>query len=278
MVPNEKIAGMGKLPEKNLWNHLTDHPKIAGALAMIALAVTFSPRLSLSACCFCLFGAYILFMAAVDGYPALRKSRHRSWLILVIAVVSASALFQLGIWLNRPKAEDQRGSQFRIGKMNFRAQTAEKHMAVDISFNNTGPSDINVKAIASLDVVDEGKNMSIDGSQYRVVDADPGPDLENKLWNSFIADNHKALDDTSGYFRTPPYQDTWISHSGPVVSAEEVEHLKNTSGKVLVFVLATFQWNVVGSNEKGGYDLCGYTTGNGVLFLCSSHNGAIKQP
>lgn len=103
MVVNETISGMAD-ESKHPWDFILDHPKFAAFLAFMALATTFSPRVSGGAMWLCLTLAWVFGTAMVWGYPALRvKSSPAvpSALTLVIGI----GLVMCGLWLRHPSGD-----------------------------------------------------------------------------------------------------------------------------------------------------------------------------
>jgi hypothetical protein len=62
-------------PKQSWWNYLADHPKTAGATALIALAVSFSPKASVAACWLLIAASWIIAAAAISGTPVIKKSK-----------------------------------------------------------------------------------------------------------------------------------------------------------------------------------------------------------
>ncbi len=87
----------------NLWNYVSDHPKFAGLLAFVALAVTFSPKASVMATWICLFLAWVLAVAMISGTTSLRASRYRVVYTAVLAVFLGSLFIPFGWWLTEPQ-------------------------------------------------------------------------------------------------------------------------------------------------------------------------------
>ena len=55
--------------KKSLLDLIADHPKLAGFIAFIAFAATFSPRVSGIAMWICLFAAWFFATAMIVGLP-----------------------------------------------------------------------------------------------------------------------------------------------------------------------------------------------------------------
>jgi hypothetical protein len=84
---------------------IVDHPKLWGILALVALATTFSPKVSVGAMWFLLLIAEVLAVFLVWGLVR-NKKWNRGWILFVATVVGAS-LFSYGYWLAAPvKAKD----------------------------------------------------------------------------------------------------------------------------------------------------------------------------
>jgi hypothetical protein len=268
--------------EQNLWDNLTDHPKIAGALALIALAVSFSPKLSSVACWLCLFAAYILVMAAVDGSPTLLNSPHRSKLMLVVAIAFAAFVLQFGLWLNRPKLEGSpEETQFRLGKLIYLQPGVGQPERIDVYFQNIGPSNITLKTAYNVAIVDSDRNIHFgpdNGEDYQV-QANSIVDVEEQVWTAFEAKISRDPKGMSGAIITTPFQSHWTSLLGPPISKEEILALYERNDKVLIFVTARFTWQVEGSDRVYAYDLCNFITeSNETQFACVKHNGPTMLP
>lgn len=85
--------------EKSIWHHITDHPKIAAVLAMLALAATFSPRASAPAAWACIAFAWILAVAFTGGEPHVKRSRHPVIYTVATALLVGVVLAVYGHWL-----------------------------------------------------------------------------------------------------------------------------------------------------------------------------------
>jgi len=212
------------------------------------------------------------------GAKGTKSSR---FILTGIAITSVFLVF--GWFLSRPRKpveaarQDPIGALVRLNKVNFGPPVEGKQQVVDIGYSNIGPSTISLKLTGSVAIVDSGKMMSFDGGISETVDADIGPDLENKVWKSFLTRYKQDLEGVSGFFVLPPYVDSWSSIQGPIVSMEEVANINANRQKVLIFLLARFTWKVEGSDSVYGYDICQFITGStNVVFNCSAHNGPIK--
>ena len=85
--------------DKSTWDHITDHPKIAGVLALLALAATFSPKASALASWGCIVIAWSLTVAFAGGAPVIRRQNRRKLYTGIIAVCSALGFGAYGAWL-----------------------------------------------------------------------------------------------------------------------------------------------------------------------------------
>jgi hypothetical protein len=84
------------LPSKPLWDFILDHPKLALVLGVLALAITFSPRLSAVATWLCITIAGVLF------FDFWLTGRQRSWGRLtkyLLPILTAILLAVFGAWL-----------------------------------------------------------------------------------------------------------------------------------------------------------------------------------
>ena len=85
--------------EESIWDHITDHPKVAGVLALLAFAATFSPKASTLAAWACVLMAWVLVLMVVAGIPLVKTSK-RPWVpILITATLLGLGLFRYGRWL-----------------------------------------------------------------------------------------------------------------------------------------------------------------------------------
>lgn len=85
------------------WAYLSDHPKMWGVVSLLALALSYSPRVSITASWICITLAGVLGFAAIAGVPCIRDSRRprvytvASWAMLVAVLIS------YGLWLRPPR-------------------------------------------------------------------------------------------------------------------------------------------------------------------------------
>ena len=81
------------------WKRLTDHPKLCLAVALIAIAITFSGKVSAMAMWICLAIAWPLLTAWLAGLSSLKQARYRTLWVGLCALVFAGGLLWLGHFL-----------------------------------------------------------------------------------------------------------------------------------------------------------------------------------
>jgi energy-coupling factor transporter transmembrane protein EcfT len=81
------------------WHWILNHPKFAGFLAFVALAITFSPRASMTGTWICLGAAFVFGLLMVVGLK--RKGDALVWIAVCLLAVS---LFSFGEWLTGKKS------------------------------------------------------------------------------------------------------------------------------------------------------------------------------
>jgi hypothetical protein len=81
---------------QGMWDYITDHPKVAGVLALLAFAATFSPKASTVAAWLCIVAAWALALLWMAGIPAI-KAQRKSWIpVVVAALVLGAGMFLYG--------------------------------------------------------------------------------------------------------------------------------------------------------------------------------------
>jgi hypothetical protein len=177
------------------------------------------------------------------------------------------------------RRDDPVASQLRLNKITFHIPVENQKQLVDIGYSNNGPSNINLKLVGAVAIVDmdTGKITSFDGHREEIVSADIGPDLENKVWETFLTSYKQQLEDKTFFYTTPPFRDSWSTITGPGISGDDVVNINANTQKVLIFVLGRFIWTAGGSSKIYGYDVCEFITGSTqVVFDCSTHNGPTR--
>lgn len=92
-------------PERGWAHFVTDHPKTAGVVAMIALAVAFSGKLDTYAVWFCLLIAYLFCFLEIPQVPKIRDSRKPLLWKTVFRIFSFILVGGFGYWLTAAKAK-----------------------------------------------------------------------------------------------------------------------------------------------------------------------------
>lgn len=85
--------------QRSLLDQIFDHPKSAGFLAFLALALAFSPKASLIGTWTCLIAAWIFASAMIFGIPRLRRRQNGKTIGTVSVLLLAVVLFAFGYWL-----------------------------------------------------------------------------------------------------------------------------------------------------------------------------------
>jgi hypothetical protein len=264
---------------KNPWDYIADHPKTSGAIALIALATTFSPRLNSGASWICIAGATVLSVGAIDGIPALRNARFRKTWRVVTAWSAIAIAGAFGLWLNNSKEVDSGSSQLRITQIVFHPVAAGEEPVVDIHYTNNGPGNIELKINSEVVIADTNKDFLDDGEEEKEITDNSIFDLEESLWKDFTSEGGWGSLHKASSFQTRPYADEWISVVGRKLSAAQVDSLSGNTQKLMIFALLKFSWNEVGSNKRYGYDICNFIAGNPqIVFDCKNHNGPTRVP
>ena len=97
-TPTAKITHSNTV-DKTIWDHVTDHPKIALALAFIALGATFAPRVSVPATWACVSAAFLLSVAFTAGFSQVKLSKHPTAYKVLVAICTGIGLASYGYWL-----------------------------------------------------------------------------------------------------------------------------------------------------------------------------------
>jgi hypothetical protein len=164
---------------KGIWHHITDHPKIALVLALLALAAAFSPRTSGLATWLCLVLAFIITLTFIGSMPHIRRSERPILYGSIVGVIVLGVLAFCGAWLTRlrepTKTSDElsaerervsRGLHARLATLSGRADLR----TLTVSISNDGPSDILQKAVSCYPISviwSSGTSMSSTGGGLR---------------------------------------------------------------------------------------------------------------
>ena len=125
-------------PKQSWWNYLADHPKTAGATALIALAVSFSPKASVAACWLLIAASWIIAAAAISGTPVIKKSKNSMLWKAALSGFLAVSLFVFGKWLTNSKDITPITVILPLLVQAIRTNEGNKYTLIANSRNNTG--------------------------------------------------------------------------------------------------------------------------------------------
>jgi hypothetical protein len=182
-------------------------------------------------------------------------------------------------------AEVEQRNHFRITEVKFSPSIVGSKQAVDLHFLNTAPENIEVALNGRVAMVEDGEIKDSAGAESALgpaplaVTASTETELENKVWDAFMAnDGFDPEKHPEAYMTLAPDRDIYTSLFGPVLMKRESEALYMNTGKVAVFVVAQFVWKEFGSTHLHHYEVCSWATGTfgkPVTFNCRKHNGPV---
>lgn len=100
---NPPVSKSEKSPT-TVWSYIIDHPRIAGVVALLALAATFSPKASIVASYICIVLAFLLLFAFVVGEAKIKTSKCPRIYMFLTALLLAIPLGLYALWLTPPAA------------------------------------------------------------------------------------------------------------------------------------------------------------------------------
>ena len=87
------------MESRNLFDTIADHPKLAGFLACVAIAITFTPKVDVVATYIALFVAWIFGVGIITGLPFVKSRSLRRVKTLATALVLLLSLLLFAYWL-----------------------------------------------------------------------------------------------------------------------------------------------------------------------------------
>jgi hypothetical protein len=84
---------------RKLFDIVTDHPKLAGFLAWVAIAITFTPKTSVAATVISLFAAWVFGVGMIAGLSVMKAQKFARLKILAASLALLICLLIFALWL-----------------------------------------------------------------------------------------------------------------------------------------------------------------------------------
>lgn len=242
------------MQNKNWKDHVLEHPKLAGFLAFIALAVAFSPRVSGMASWICIAASVPFGLSMILGFAV--KYHWRRGVKLSCSTLLVIGLIGFAIWLNGWKSEPT--SDLAITRVQVLPFGVGLPMGASIFYINESSTTLSVQGYGGM-YIQTGLSIAKEEDRRK---------LEESVWSDFIHDIKKD---------PPPPHMPVPGHIELHVTAPPSPPILRTAipGNAVIYFLGLIQYkDATGIHES---DVCYFVHGNpDVPFLCRDHNGTVR--
>ena len=237
-----------------------DHPKLAGLIAFVALAISLSPRATTVGSWICLFVALLFAVAMVAGFRE-KYRLHTGWIVLM-SVAVAAVLGGIGYWLTHaaqetPKtvtvtAELHGQSKLLVNSVEFNPAMKGLSREYNVWFTNIGQ-----------EPAQHRRNVSGIGLEDHVLSA---TETQGKF------DNVKNLISTSAAYPNDqqPSEKWWFTKDFTYKSLAVAKKVKRNKAYLYAIVYMTYEDQASGSHETA---FCAFYQGDmRIAHLCNGAN------